>query len=189
MGDRSEYNRRYYLKHREKIVTQRRRKYLTDADYADRQRQRSREDMRLLRARRKKERIEKGPRENVPSAYRHYTLDVNGEKRVVKMYRIGALGTRLDRKRKTLLGWEADGILPEAMFRDSSNRRLYSEDQVNALVAALKKVLVETKGHKWKPQLRDAFFSAWKTMPKGIKEDAKDKTKDSVASNSGKNLG
>lgn len=166
-----EYAREYYLKNREKILAKKRKKYITDGSFADRQRKRSLQSVQHRRALGKDNYLlQRGKKLRRRSGPRLYMVTVNGREEEVLMYRIGDLAQLLGRQVKTLYMWEREKVLPDAMFRDSANRRMYSQDQVNVLVEAFHKVIEEAEGHRWLPQLRNAFATAWKTMPQGVKE-------------------
>jgi hypothetical protein len=167
-----EYAKEYYRKNREKILAKKRKKYVSDSVFAERQRKRSLQSVRhrrslgqdnfLINRAKKSSRRKSGPR--------LYEITVNGRTQEVLMYHIGDLAQLFGRKVKTLYMWERENVLPHAMFRDSANRRMYTKDQVNALVEAFHQVIEEAEGHRWLPQLRDAFAMVWKTMPQGVKE-------------------
>lgn len=64
------------------------------------------------------------------SSYR--VANINGEK--VKLYYIGVLAKRLNRTTVAIRMWENKGIIPETWFRDKFGKRLYTEEQINAIV-------------------------------------------------------
>lgn len=70
----------------------------------------------------------------------------------VKLYTIGELSRRLDRQHQTIRKWERDGIIPPAQFRSKTNRRLYTEAQINAIVK-----VVERYGLKQGSKIPDGF--------------------------------
>ena len=170
MPNESEYNRRYYEKHRELLNQKRRKKYLTDPEFAERQRARSRQAMKRMREARKEAR-KNGVSTRRQSGPRMYEVTINGEKREVRMYHIGALAQLLGRRVKTLYTWEKKGVLPKAMFRDTAKRRMYTEDQVVGLVEAFNEVVSNATGHKWLPEVLAAFREVWSSMPQGVKEE------------------
>lgn len=55
----------------------------------------------------------------------------------VELYSIGELAEMLDRERQTIRKWERAGIIPAATFRTKSGRRLYTKEQVEAIVKAV----------------------------------------------------
>jgi hypothetical protein len=65
--------------------------------------------------------------QQVPRVYK-----VNGKD--TEMYSIGELAQLLDRQSQTVRKWERYGVIPETKFRNQSGRRLYSKDQVEAVV-------------------------------------------------------
>ena len=50
------------------------------------------------------------------------------------LYNIGYLAEQLGRKSATIRKWEIDGTIPKTPFKDSHNRRLYSEEHIQAIV-------------------------------------------------------
>ena len=167
----SEYSKKYYQKNREKLAQARRKKYLTDPAFAERQRARSKQSMRRRREAMKEANKRDGIVSNRKSGPRLYEVIINGEPQEVRMYHIGALAQLLGRRVKTLYMWEKTGILPKAMFRDSAKRRMYTEDQVTALVEGFHKVMAEALGHKWLDLLSIVFREIWDSMPQGVKDE------------------
>lgn len=64
------------------------------------------------------------------SEYRVATI--NGEK--VKLYYIGVLASKLNRTTTALRVWENKGIIPKTWFRDTYGKRLYTMEQIDAIV-------------------------------------------------------
>lgn len=62
---------------------------------------------------------------------------IGGEKRT--MFTTGDLARRLDRQDQTIRKWERQGIIPKTPFRSKTNRRLYTEEQVMAIVDCVEK--------------------------------------------------
>ena len=58
--------------------------------------------------------------------------EINGEQ--VKMYYIGTLAKRLNRTTVSIRIWEDKGIIPETWFRDKFGKRLYTSEQIEAIV-------------------------------------------------------
>jgi DNA-binding transcriptional MerR regulator len=56
------------------------------------------------------------------------------EGKELEMFTIGELAKRLDRQRQTLRKWENNGIIPQAIYRSGANRRLYTKNQIDAIV-------------------------------------------------------
>ena len=65
------------------------------------------------------------------------TLVINGEE--VKLFYIERLASELGRTPQTIRKWEVSGILPKPIFRDKLERRLYSLEQINAIVECAEK--------------------------------------------------
>jgi hypothetical protein len=55
------------------------------------------------------------------------------------MYTSGDLAEALDRQRQTIRKWESLGIIPKTPFRSKTNRRLYTKEQIDAIVTCVEK--------------------------------------------------
>lgn len=64
------------------------------------------------------------------SEYR--VAEINGEP--VKLYYIGVLAQRLSRTTVAVRMWENKGIIPKTWFRDKFGKRLYTAEQIEAIV-------------------------------------------------------
>lgn len=65
------------------------------------------------------------------------TYIINGKE--VELFTIGELADRLDRQRQTIRKWEREGIIPAATFRSKAGRRLYTSEQINAIIKVVEK--------------------------------------------------
>jgi len=90
---------------------------------------------------------------------------------MTECFTIGQLAAALNRKSVTIRKWEADGVLPEAMYRTwaktpNGRYRLYTRAQVEGLVliAYEEGILVST----WKPIKNTSFtaraFTLWEKL-------------------------
>lgn len=61
-----------------------------------------------------------------------YTLPATGEE--LELFYIGILAYELGRTPQTIRKWEISGVLPDTMFRDKYNKRLYSQEQIDIIV-------------------------------------------------------
>lgn len=61
----------------------------------------------------------------------------------LEMYTIGELAQRLDRQRQTLRKWEKQGIIPQAIYRSGADRRLYTKNQIEAIVSCVEKYKIK----------------------------------------------
>jgi len=66
----------------------------------------------------------------MPPVRQTYKLQ-SGE--VIELFYIGALATALGRTPNTIRRWEISGIIPDPCFRDPYNKRLYSQEQIDAI--------------------------------------------------------
>lgn len=62
---------------------------------------------------------------------------IKGEE--VELFYIDKLASELGRTPQTIRKWEVAGILPKPIFRDKNNRRLYSQEQIDAIVECAEK--------------------------------------------------
>lgn len=65
------------------------------------------------------------------------TVVINGEE--VNLFYIDRLASELGRTPQTIRKWEVSGILPKPIFRDKLGRRLYSLEQIDAIVECAEK--------------------------------------------------
>ena len=59
-----------------------------------------------------------------------------------KLYTIGSLASALGRSSATVRKWEISGILPKTPFKSSAGRRLYTQEQIGAVVAVAETVKI-----------------------------------------------
>lgn len=57
---------------------------------------------------------------------------INGEE--IELFYVDRLASELGRTPQTIRKWEVSGILPKPIFKDKNNRRLYSQEQIDAIV-------------------------------------------------------
>lgn len=67
------------------------------------------------------------------------TMKIKGEK--VELFYIGILAKELGRTVQCIRKWEIAGYLPQPMFKDGQGNRMYSKEQIDAIV----KCAVESK--------------------------------------------
>lgn len=67
----------------------------------------------------------------------HKVYMIGGMERT--MYTSGDLADALDRQRQTIRKWESLGVIPKTPFRSKSNRRLYTQEQIKAIVSCVEK--------------------------------------------------
>lgn len=78
----------------------------------------------------------------------------NGE--TIELFYIGTLAHALGRTSACIRKWEIGGILPDPMFRDTKGRRLYSEEQIDAIVSCAERANVR-QGHG----ISNSSFPKW----------------------------
>lgn len=83
-------------------------------------------------------------------------------------YTAGAVALALDRTTQTVRMWEKNGILPAATYRDDRQRRLYTQDQMEALV----RIFADAKQENvlsWKDSgIPEQIRRAWAELPHGV---------------------
>lgn len=52
----------------------------------------------------------------------------------LELFYIGTLAEMLGRTNQTVRKWEISGILPDSLFRDPAGRRMYTMEQIRAIV-------------------------------------------------------
>lgn len=57
----------------------------------------------------------------------------------IELFYIGALANALGRTTNTIRKWEIAGIIPDPCFRDARGCRLYSQEQIDAIVKCAEK--------------------------------------------------
>ena len=60
-------------------------------------------------------------------------VELNGEE--IELFYIERLASELGRTPQTIRKWEVSGILPKPIFRDKQGRRLYTQEQIDTIVA------------------------------------------------------
>jgi hypothetical protein len=87
------------------------------------------------------------------------------EGKELEMFTIGELAQRLDRQRQTLRKWENNGIIPQAIYRSGANRRLYTKNQIEAIVTCVEKHQIKQGQpipQDFKDEVKEAFDLATK---------------------------
>lgn len=139
--DDAVYQKQYYLENRERLLLKKADRYRKNPEYREAALRRSRERKQILKEEREKKRELHGRRRG-PVKPKPFDVKMGSVMLEVVMMSGGQLAKRLGRKTQAIRVWEQKGILPEAMYRDPrTGARLYTEDQVKALVAAYQKAV------------------------------------------------
>jgi hypothetical protein len=77
-------------------------------------------------------------------------------KKEIELYYIGSLASALGRTPNSIRKWEIGGIIPDTCFRDNEGRRLYSQEQINAIVTCAEKANI-----KQGQSIANTSFSVW----------------------------
>lgn len=168
----SVYQRDYYKTHQGKLKEAKASRYRDDPEYRAEALRRAKEQ----KARAKKERARTPPasRKKGPLKPRIFDITVGGATLEILMFSGGQLGKRLGRKTQAIRMWEKKGILPEAMYRDpNTGARLYTEDQVQALIKALKQAVKNDGEQLVKTRISRTIFPGlaqeiWDQWPTGV---------------------
>lgn len=106
------YNKNYYLENREDLLADRRRRYQEDANYRMRVKQQARRRYRQKRTKKEEQAV------------------VVEE----KLFPISVLAKAIKRKVETVRDYHKKGVIPNSYYRDSRGWRMYTRDQILALV-------------------------------------------------------
>lgn len=172
-----EFQKSYYQKKRDAILSRRKERYLSDPAYRAAALQRAAEQ----KLRRKGERAKAAPtREVVVKGVlksKLHSVNVGGATLEITMMSGGHLARKLGRTIQTIRMWEKKGILPAAMYRDPvTNARLYTEDQVQALVTAMKEATRKDGSMLVRERIMRTIFprlakDIWERWPVGVATD------------------
>ena len=89
----------------------------------------------------------------------------------IMMGTIGVLSKRLDRRPQTLKLWEERGVLPKAMYKGPGGVRLYTQLQIEAVVAVVTHYEISFKVHDLNEvYFRELIWDAWNALPHGLKQ-------------------
>ena len=75
---------------------------------------------------------------------------------VIELYYIGSLANALGRTTNTIRKWEIAGVIPDPCFQDANGRRLYSQEQIDAIVRCAEKAKI-----KQGLSIANTSFSQW----------------------------
>lgn len=89
----------------------------------------------------------------MPAVKKDFTLP-NGE--TIELFYIGTLAGALGRTPPTVRKWEISGVLPDPLFRDVNGRRLYSQEQIDAIVKCAERAKI-----KQGMSIANTSFSVW----------------------------
>ena len=78
----------------------------------------------------------------------------NGE--TIELFYIGTLANALGRTSNTVRKWEIAGIIPDPCFQDANGRRLYSQEQIDAIVRCAERAKIK-QGYS----IANTSFSQW----------------------------
>ena len=83
----------------------------------------------------------------------------------LEMFTIGELAQRLDRQRQTLRKWEKQGLIPQAIYRSKAGRRLYTKNQIEAIVDCVVKFKIK-QGQPIPKEFKDEVYQAFELASK-----------------------
>lgn len=89
----------------------------------------------------------------MPALKQNFKLP-NGQ--VIELFYIGTLANALGRTTNTIRKWEIAGIIPDPCFQDAYGRRLYSQEQIDAIVRCAERAKI-TQGLS----IANTSFSQW----------------------------
>jgi hypothetical protein len=85
--------------------------------------------------------------------------EVNGQD--TEFFTIGELADKLDRQRQTLRKWEREGTIPQAQYRSKTGRRLYTKQQIDAIIQTVDKYGLK-QGQAIPADFKTEVFEAFK---------------------------
>lgn len=74
----------------------------------------------------------------------------------IDLYYIGTLASALGRTSDTIRKWEIAGVIPDPFFKDVNGRRLYSKEQIEAIVKCAERAKI-----KQGASIAKTSFSRW----------------------------
>ena len=89
----------------------------------------------------------------MPAVKKDFVLP-NGQK--IELFYIGTLASALGRSTNAIRKWEIAGVIPDPCFKDERGRRLYSQEQIDAIVRCAEKAKI-----KQGLSIANTSFSAW----------------------------
>lgn len=89
----------------------------------------------------------------MPAVHKFVILP-NGEE--LELFYIGTLATALGRTTNAIRKWEIAGVIPDPCFRDENGRRLYTQEQIDAIVRCAERAKI-----KQGLSIADTSFSTW----------------------------
>ena len=89
----------------------------------------------------------------MPALKQNFKLP-NGE--VIELFYIGTLANALGRTTNTIRKWEIAGVIPDPCFQDANGRRLYSQEQIDAIVRCAERAKI-----KQGLSIANTSFSQW----------------------------
>lgn len=89
----------------------------------------------------------------MPAVSKTVTLR-NGQS--IELFYIGSLASALGRSTNAIRKWEIAGVIPDPCFKDERGRRLYSQEQIDAIVHCAEKAQI-----KQGLSIANTSFSTW----------------------------
>lgn len=168
--ERSAENAAYWAANGEKRNAKRRARYAKDRKYRNQIKGRARRWMRRERRRPTPEVQHMRRAKPTPTTTKLVEIDVGkGRTLTVLCYYVGALAKLLDRSSGALVAMETRGVIPPAIYRDARGRRLYPDDQVQAVVDVFVKHRREKNLRSWdESAIPNELRALWSRWPLGI---------------------
>lgn len=89
----------------------------------------------------------------MPAVSKKITLH-NGQE--LELFYIGTLASALGRSTNAIRKWEIAGVIPDPCFKDEQGRRLYSQEQIDAIVKCAERAKI-----KQGLSIANTSFSTW----------------------------
>ena len=152
----ADYQRRYYLANREKLLARRRKQYQSDPEYRELVMRRARERERAIREARRMNRGGFKKR----SANKPRVMIIGGNPTM--LYGVSEFAKRLGYNVQTVTQWEAMGVIPRPTARDEFRRRWYSEAHMD-LIASVVRDFHEQGGRR-RADLKVLIWEEWRRV-------------------------
>lgn len=93
----------------------------------------------------------------------------------IELFPISELANALGRTTQTVRKWEANGVIPKAIFRDKSKKRLYSREQIELIVKVAEEENIRQGEALERTNFSKRIFAKWKdvtqeSLKKGVKK-------------------
>jgi len=164
--DRSDYQRAYYEKNRDKLSEERKRRYREDPEYRDTMLA----QVRAYRAKKRKERERQRKAGLIAPAHpggprAPLRVTVGGVSTIA--YTVGRVAIEIRRSKDVINYWTRIGLLPQTPFRSPRGDRLYTEGMVLVMQVAIgKRSRVSSNDREFTHEIRSGWEGLGIAVPR-----------------------